>query len=86
MAHSLPFLIFALLLTACSSTEATTDSADSDGGQDPGLADGQVEIVDREPERRDVVCLGRGRADLDAFGFQVQFPCQSEQFDQGLAR
>ncbi len=43
MAHTLPCLALALLITACSGTEAATDSADSASGQDPGLADGQVE-------------------------------------------
>ena len=33
-----------------------------------------------------MVGLGRRRADFDTLGFQVQFPCETEQFDQGLAR
>src|ERR1700753_3443713 len=49
-------------------------------------ADGQVQVVDRQRERRDVVGLGRRRPDLDAFGLDVEFACQAEQFDQGLTR
>ena len=45
----------------------------------------QVQVVDRQRERGDVVGLGRRRPDLDALGLDVEFPCQTEQFDQGLA-
>src|SRR6201996_6725199 len=47
---------------------------------------GQIQVVDRQRERGDVVGLGRRRPDLDALGLGVEFPCQAEQFDQGLTR
>ena len=46
---------------------------------------GQVQVVDRQRERGDVVGLLRRRPDLDALGLDVEFPCQTEQLDQGLA-
>src|SRR5690606_30486964 len=45
---------------------------------------GQIQVVDRQRERRDVVGLGRRRADLDAFRLDVELPGQPEQLDEGL--
>ena len=49
-------------------------------------AHGQIQVVDRQRERRDVVGLGRRRPDLDALGLDVEFARQTEQFDQRLTR
>src|SRR6185437_14691468 len=46
----------------------------------------EVEVVDRQRERGDVVGLGRRRPNLDALGLDIEFACQTEQFDQRLAR
>ena len=45
---------------------------------------GQIQVVDRQRERRDVVGLGRRRPDLDSLGLDVEFACQAEQLDKGL--
>src|SRR3954468_4461505 len=46
----------------------------------------EVQVVDRQCERGDVIGLGRRWPDLDALGLDVEFACQTEQFDQRLAR
>ena len=48
--------------------------------------DRQVQVLDRQAERGDVIGLGGRGADLDALGLDVQLTGQAEQLDQGLAR
>ncbi len=48
--------------------------------------DRQVQVLDGQSERSDVIGLGGRGSDLDAFCFDVQLTGQAEELNQGLAR